>query len=246
MWELTDPSRVLLAGLTGGIASGKSTAAGMFRTLGLAVIDADAIVHELLADGGAAVDPVLEAFGESFRDRASGGVDRASLGACVFADHRARGRLEQIVHPLVAQRSRRQIRELADRGAHRVVLYDAALLVETGRYQQMHRLIVVFSRPEQQRARLAARDGLSQRQIVDRIGAQAPLADKVALADYVIDNSGRREQTRLQVLDVAWQLREDARRLRAGEVLPMRRGRAARAWAAGGGDNAPDEADSDA
>lgn len=213
---------VLLAGLTGGIGTGKSTVAGMLREAGLPVVDADAIVRRLLDAGGDAVDPVANAFGRKVIGP-DGGVDRAALADLVFRDDRLRRRLEEIVHPLVVGDSLARIREWANVPGTEVVIYDAALLVETGRHRQFHRLIVVATRPEIQLQRVMARDGLAPDQAGARIRSQMPLAQKSALADYLIDNSGHWQETRRQVAAVLADLREDARLLRSGRPLPIRR-----------------------
>lgn len=117
---------LLLAGLTGGIGGGKSTVAGMFRELGATVLDADAIVHELLEAGGLAVGPVLALFGDGVRAM-EGGVDRVRLAEIVFGDEVARRRLESIVHPLVVSESNVRLADIARAGGDELALYDAAL-----------------------------------------------------------------------------------------------------------------------
>ncbi len=213
---------LLLAGLTGGIATGKSTVSGMFRELGAAVVDADAIVHELLGAGGLAVAPVLALFGDGVRG-ADGGVDRARLAELVFRDELSRRRLEMIVHPLVVEESNSRLAQVADAGRDALVMYDAALLIETGRFRDFHRLVVVATTPEVQLRRLMARGGVTADEAGSRMRSQLPIDRKVALADYVIDNSSHWGDTRRQVADVWRLLQEDARLLRAGRPLPSRR-----------------------
>lgn len=213
---------VLLVGLTGGIATGKSTVAGMFREFGLPVVDADAIVHELLDEGGAAVRPVLEAFGRGVA-AADGGIDRARLADTVFRDEPARRKLESIVHPLVVAESRTRLGAAARGAGTTVVIYDAALLVETGRHSEFHRVVVVVTTAEVQLARLAARDHLDPDGAGARVRSQLPMAQKAAVADYLVDNSGHWNDTRRQVAEVARRLQEDALLLREGKPLPPRR-----------------------
>lgn len=220
--ECAPESVTLMVGLTGGIATGKSTVCGMFRELGLPIVDADALVHALLEPGGRAVAAVETAFGSAVLND-EGGVDRARLAQIVFADETARKQLEQIVHPLVVDESQRRLRELAASSAHEIVLYDAALLIETNRHPQFHRLIVVTTTPEVQLERLMERNRLSADEAGARVRAQLPLARKVALADYVIDNSGHWQETRRQVSEIHARLLEDARQLRAGLPLVVRR-----------------------
>jgi dephospho-CoA kinase len=208
--------------LTGGIASGKSTVAGMFRELGVPVVDADALVHELLAPGGAAVGPILDAFGEVFR-AADGGIDRQRLAERVFGDQSARRELERIVHPMVEETSDQRIAALIQSSHAELVLYDAALLVETGRHETFARLIVVLVDPVTQIRRLMERDGLDADAAGARIRSQMPLAEKAEKADYVIDNSGPWHDTRRQVKHTHALLREDADARRARRPLPQRR-----------------------
>ncbi len=215
------PRPVLVAGLTGGIATGKSTVAGMFRELGAAVVDADAIVHELLGPGGKAVPAIVDTWGGGVL-APDGGVDRARLAEIVFGEERERRRLEAIVHPLVIAESRQRIAALAAREGTDVVLYDAALLVETGRHDQFDRLVVVVADPAVQLRRLVERDGIDVDAAGARIRAQLPQSEKAALADYVIDNSGPWHETRRRVAEVHRLLLEDARLLREGLPLPAR------------------------
>lgn len=213
---------VLLVGLTGGIATGKSTVSGMFRELGLPVVDADAIVHGLFEPGGAAVEKVREAFGPQVLTP-QGGVDRAKLAGQVFEDEAERKKLESAVHPLVVEESQTQIVRLVRDLSPAMLFYDAALLVETGRHEQFHRLVVVVAALEVQLQRLMERDGLSFAKAGARIRSQLPLSRKAALADYLIDNSGHWQATRQQVGEVVRRLQEDASCLAQGLALPVRR-----------------------
>ncbi len=194
----------------------------MIRELGIPVVDADAIVHDLMAQGGSAVPSVAEAFGPSVLT-AAGDVDRERLAELVFADRTQRERLERIVHPLVVEESRSRIDAVAASRDARLVVYDAALLVETGRHEEFDRLVVVSTSPDLQLRRLVERDGVTADQAGARIRAQMPLARKVAVADYVIDNSGHWQDTREQVTSVIACLEEDAELLRSGRPLPTRR-----------------------
>jgi dephospho-CoA kinase len=212
---------LLLVGLTGGIGTGKSTVAGMLREAGCPVVDADAIVHRLLDPGGAAVAAVLEAFGGV--SEAGGGVDRAALADIVFKDEAQRKRLEAIVHPLVVAESRERMIAAARETGAEFVVYDAALLVETERYRQFHRLVVVYARPSVQIQRIMERDKTGPDRAGARIRSQMPIERKAALADYLVDNSGHWQETRKQVSTLLHQLKEDARLLRQGLPLPIRR-----------------------
>jgi len=185
---------LLRVGLTGGIATGKSTVGAALADLGAVVVDADSLVHQLLGAGGSAVAEILSRFGPQVGDE-SGGIDRAALGRIVFADAQARSRLESLLHPRVRSEANRRFEVAArDRGC-RVAVFDAALLVETGAYREFDRLIVTRCAPETQLRRLMARDGLSSSQARARIAAQAPVERKTALADFIIDTDGTVDAT---------------------------------------------------
>lgn len=194
----TAPRPVLRVGLTGGIATGKSTIASMLRELGAFVLDADRIVHELLEPNGAAFAEVVGRFGPDILD-GSGRVDRARLGAIVFADERRRQQLEAIVHPKVVAEIERRILERGEGGDPAPLAFvDAALLVETGRHRAFDRVVVAVCGRERQIERLRER-GMSREEAESRLAAQAPDAAKLAAADYVVDTSGSLEDTRSQV-----------------------------------------------
>ncbi len=213
---------VLLVGLTGGIATGKSTVCGMFRELGIPVVDADAIVHELLASGGDGVRPVIQCFGEAVVAW-DGGIDREKLAKRVFSDDAARRQLEALIHPMVIERSQARIHAVADSEDADIVIYDAALLIETGRHESFHRLVVVTAAAETQLLRLVTRNSLSVDDAGARIRSQMPVVSKAALADYVIDNSEHWRETRKRVIEVHRMLQDDAALLICGELLPPRR-----------------------
>ena len=191
---------MLVVGLTGGIATGKSTVSRMLAALGAVIVDSDEIAHALQRPGQAVHAAIVEAFGPGILT-ATGEIDRAALGAVVFGDPRARARLEALTHPAIVAESEWRVAEAGRAGAALCVV-DAALLVETGRYRRFDRLIVVVADEATQVGRLMARNGFSREEALRRIRAQMPLAEKVALADDVIDNSGRLEATAEQVRDL--------------------------------------------
>jgi dephospho-CoA kinase len=203
---------VLRVGLTGGIACGRSTIAAMLDRPGWRIIDADLVAHALLAEGGEAVEEVVQAFGEGVR-RAEGGIDRRALGGVVFCDTGARRRLEAILHPRILDVIERDIAAFEKRNADGIVIVDAALMVETGTYRRYHRLVVAHCARERQIERIMKRDRLSREAAAARVDAQAPVESKVALADYAIDTSGPLERTRERALEVAACLESDQRRL---------------------------------
>lgn len=195
------PVGFVVVGLTGGIGSGKSTVARHFAgELGVPVVDADQVAREVVEPGTPGLAAVLEALGDDLVD-ADGRLDRAALGQRVFADPAKRKTLESILHPRIAARSMERFAALAAEG-HAYVLYEAALLVETKRHDTFAALVVVAVDPDTQLARVMGRDELSKEEAQARIDAQLPLSEKVAVADYVIDNSGTLEQTQARVREV--------------------------------------------
>jgi dephospho-CoA kinase len=189
-------------GLTGGIASGKSTVARMLAALGAAVIDADQVARDVVRPGQPALAEIVAAFGAEVLT-AAGELDRKRLAGRVFADPEARLRLERITHPRIAAEVGRRVAELAARGVA-VAVYEASLLVEGGLHRGLDGLIVVAAPEEAQLRRVQERDGLTPDEAARRLADQAPLREKVALADYVIDGSAALEATRAQVAAV-WQ-----------------------------------------
>lgn len=186
-----------IIGLTGGIASGKSTVSAMLRELGAHVIDADQVARDVVAPGTPALAEIQARFGSAVL-QADGALDRKKLGAIVFADPDARRALERITHPRIAAATQQEIARLAAAGVDPVI-YDAALIVENRLYTWMQGLIVVSVPPEVQVARLMIRDDIDEAAAQARLAAQLPLAEKVAVATDVIDNSGTRADTEAQV-----------------------------------------------
>jgi dephospho-CoA kinase len=187
---------LLLFGLTGGLASGKSTVAARFRAQGVPVIDADLLAREVVAPGSPGLAEVVAAFGEDVL-LPDGSLDRARLGDRVFADPSLRRKLNGILHPRIGALSLERAQALEAQG-ERLACYEAALLVENGLADAFRPLVVVAVPEAVQLARAMGRDGFSEAQARARIAAQKPLADKVALADHVIDNGGALEDTERQ------------------------------------------------
>ncbi len=175
-------------GLTGGIASGKSTVAAIFRAAGVPVLDADEVAREVVMPGEPALSALVEAFGADVL-LADGTLDRKRLGARVFDDASLRARLNAIVHPAIAERSAAHFARLS---SEPLVCYDAALLVERGLADAFRPLVVVAAPRALQRARLIARDGLTAAEADARLDAQAPVEAKIAAADLVIRNDADR------------------------------------------------------
>lgn len=187
---------ILRVGLTGGVASGKTTVGRILAEHGALLLDADLLAHSAMAPGGALHDAVVARFGRQILD-GRGDIDRARLGALVFGDALARAALNAIVHPEVRAEVERRIADYT--GHSPIAVFDAALLVETGAHRDFHKLVVVRCRVETQLRRLTARGALATGEARTRIAAQAPLEHKLALADYVVDTEGTLRETRVQV-----------------------------------------------
>lgn len=191
-------AKKLVIGLTGGIASGKSTVSGILRQLGAHIIDADAIARSQMRRGTAVWRSVVEAFGDEVL-KSDGEVDRRRLGEMVFRDPAKRRLLDEITHPPVVEEIGRRIRAFPEG----IVIVDVPLLVEAGMASMVDRLWVVWVDRETQVGRLMKRDGIGREEAALRLGAQMPLEEKAKMADVVIDNSGSIGDTRLQV-ERAW------------------------------------------
>ena len=202
---------ILRVGLTGGIASGKTTIAHILAELGAFVVDADQLAHAVIQPGGRAYDRVVQRFGNGILDD-DGRIVRARLARQIFEDEQARRDLNSIVHPEVRAATERRIADYAPQGLATIAVFEAALLVETGHYQDFHRLVVVRCRRQTQIRRLLARDGLSTTDAEKRIDSQAPLEDKLAVADYVIDTEGTLRETRIETREVYAALYRDFKR----------------------------------
>jgi dephospho-CoA kinase len=185
-----------LIGLTGGIASGKSTVARLIAERGIPVLDADQLARDAVEPGQPALAEIARRWPQVIG--ADGRLDRRRLGAIVFADPGERAQLEAILHPRIAALAEQRAAMLARQG-HRLAFYEASLLVETGRHRDFDGLVVVTVSPETQLARAVARGGLERDEARARIAAQLPLSEKVAAATHVIDNEGSLEATAAQV-----------------------------------------------
>ncbi len=191
-----------IVGLTGGIATGKSTVARLLEKLGAVVIDADAITHELERRGSPLLAKIVGEFGTGIL-LSDGELDRAALGELVFRDAGARERLNHIVHPAVGAEIARRIAAARDAGAP-LVIVDVPLLLEVGGRGRagVEAVIVVYAREEQQIERQVARSGYSRAEAERRVRAQLSIEAKRELADFVIDNSGSPAQTERQVREL--------------------------------------------
>jgi dephospho-CoA kinase len=188
---------MLRVGLTGGIGSGKTTVAAMFRELGCPVVEADPLAHALSEPGRPAYREIVREFGPEIL-RPDGRIDRPKLAGIVFADPARLARLNQILHPRIVEEAERRAAEIATSQSPPFIVVEAPLLIEAGYHRRFDRLIVVWCRPEQQRERMLAR-GMAPEEIDRRLAAQMPLEEKRRVADEVIDASGTLADTRRQV-----------------------------------------------
>ena len=179
---------MILVGLTGGVATGKSTVAKMFKQCGAVVIDADELAHEVVKPGKSAWREIVKTFGKTVlnTDRS---LNRQALGRIVFRNPEKRRRLERIIHPRVAREQARLTKQAARTDPQAVVIYDVPLLFEAGIDTRVDTTIVVAADRKTQVARLKKRNGLSQAEAVRRIRSQMPLAKKIQRADHVLNGT---------------------------------------------------------
>jgi dephospho-CoA kinase len=197
---------MLRVGLTGGMACGKSFVAGALRDLGCEVIEADETGREAMQSGGEAYAPVIAAFGTGILDD-QGEIDRPKLAALVFGNPERLERLNAIVHPAVRKRALHQLAEIGDRDPHAIAIYVAAILIESGAWREMDKMIVVSCSRAQQIERAMHRPGAVESGVLARLESQMPLEKKLTFADYVIDTSGMKEDTLRQTAMVYENLR---------------------------------------
>lgn len=200
---------MIWVGLTGGIASGKSTVSRLFREAGACVIDADEIAHAVIGKGGPAYAGVVEVFGAGILDK-KGEIDRKRLGEIVFNDARRRERLNQLVHPHVYARAEAEKKAIADAHPEAVILFDVPLLIETGAHREMDRVILVYVDRATQIDRLMKRDGLTREEAERRIDAQMPLEEKRRFADEIIDSRVPRPGVETAVRSLYQRLHEES------------------------------------
>jgi dephospho-CoA kinase len=179
---------MLIVGLTGGLATGKSTVARLFRECGAIVLDADVLARQVVQPGKPAWRDIVRHFGRGVL-RPDQTLDRKRLAGIVFADRAKLRRLNRIVHPRVAREQAKFTSELARKDPHAMVVYDAPLLIEAGAYKRMDQIIVVTADQATQIARLQSRNHLPRSEALRRIQAQMPLAKKRQLADYILDGT---------------------------------------------------------
>lgn len=197
---------MLRVGLTGGLASGKSFVGEQLRELGCLLVKADEMGHAVLLPDGEAYAATVREFGPEILN-AEGAIDRRKLAALVFGDPARLALLNSFVHPPVRERTARLIAEFAAREPHGIAVVEAAILVEGGSHKNYDRLIVAACSPAQQVERAMHRDGLTREEALARLARQLPLAEKVKVADFVVDTSGTKEDTIAQTHAVYQALR---------------------------------------
>ena len=204
---------MLKVGLTGGIASGKSVIGEMFAALGVHLIQADAISHQLIEPGNPVYDQVVQHFGQEILE-ADGRINRRKLAAIAFGEPPRIEELNRIVHPAVLEKQKQWMNETGRKDPTSIVMVEAALILEAGARKQFDRLIVVTCRPEQRIQRVAERLHLdfdsAKKEVERRMASQLSDEEKVKAADYVIDNSGSLEEGRKRVQEIFGELKQQA------------------------------------
>lgn len=209
---------ILRVGLTGGIASGKSTVAGIFAELGAITIDADKVVAHLYQPGNAGHRALVSTYGDEIL-RADGEIDRVKLSAIAFSSENEARKLNALIHPIVMAEEARMAEDLARSMDDAIVIVEATLLLEAGGKARYDRIIVVDVPPDLQLARAVGR-GMIEDEAARRMKHQMPREERLAAADYVIVNSGDREETKQRVREVYAQLVEDLRKKKGPGLTP--------------------------
>ncbi len=189
---------MLRVGLTGGLASGKSFVGEALAALGCHLLKADELGHKLLEPGSPVFARVVEAFGPSILD-SEGRIVRRALGSLVFDDPERLAELNSIIHPAVIEEEERWMREIQAADPHAIAIVEAAILIETGSYRRFDTIVLAVCSEQQQIDRAVKRDGLSREEALARLRRQMPLEEKRKFAHYVIDTSGEKQQTLVQV-----------------------------------------------
>ncbi|MDO9515557.1 MAG: dephospho-CoA kinase [Syntrophales bacterium] len=188
-------------GLTGGIGSGKSTVAELFRKRGAHIIDLDVLAHQVEEPGGSAWEKIVERFGREILDTEER-IDREALGGIVFRDSAKLEELNRIVHPAVFDEWRRRIDDISRGDGQAIIISDVPLLIEVGWHEVMDIVILVYAPPDVQIERIMERNGYTEEEARDRLRSQMPLDEKIPFADFVVHNEGTREETEAAVEEI--------------------------------------------
>jgi dephospho-CoA kinase len=196
---------MLVVGVTGGIVSGKTTVAQIFKKLGAKIIDVDLIAREIVQPSKKAWKRIVKNFGkEILKDNQQ--IDRKKLGKIVFSNQVKRNLLNKITHPIIIEVIKKQLSQIRQQANKDVIcIVDAPLLFEAHLAEMMDKTIVVYISEKEQIIRLLKRNGISKDEAIKRIKAQMPLKEKISLADYVIDNSKSPEDTEKEVFQI-WEM----------------------------------------
>ena len=197
---------MILVGLTGGVATGKSTVARMFKQCGAAVINADLLARQVVEPGKPAWREIVKLFGKIVLNP-DHSLDRQALGSIVFHNPKKRRQLERIIHPRVAREQQRLVRRIAKGKPRAVVIYEVPLLFEAGVDTRVDKIIVVTADSKTQIARLKKRNGLTRAEAIRRISSQMPLAKKIQRADHVLNGTLPRPSLRRQIGQILKSLR---------------------------------------
>ncbi len=203
---------MLIVGLTGGIASGKTTVAQVLKEEGATIIDADQMARELVEPHRPAWNEMVRSFGKEILLE-DGSIDRKKLAERVFADPDQRKHLNQILHPLITEEIEQRIREIAQKDPGAIAVIDAPLLIEVGYHRRVDKLIVVISTQTEQMERLKERDGIHSEEALKILSSQMPLEEKVKFADFVIRNEGSVAETRKRTKEVFQEIRNIEREM---------------------------------
>lgn len=198
---------MLIVGLTGGVASGKTAVSQVLKEEGAYVIDADQIARELVQPHKPAWNELIKAFGKEILQE-DGFIHRKKLADKVFADPKKRKLLNQILHPRIKEEMDRRTKEIGQKDSEAIVVIDAPLIVELGDHREMDKLIVVASTQTQQIERLKERDRIGPEEALRILSSQMPVEEKVNLADFVIRNEGSLEETKKRAKEVFKELRK--------------------------------------
>jgi dephospho-CoA kinase len=208
---------MLVVGLTGGVASGKTTVSRILQQEGAYLIDADLIARELVQPQTPTWSELIRVFGREILEKDES-INRKALADRVFSNPQKRGQLEKILHPQISREIDRRIEEIRKKDPEAVVVVDAALLVETGAHRRMDKLIVVTATEAQQVERLGRRAGAAPQEAREILSAQMPLAEKLKVADFIIRNEGALEETIRRAKEIFQDLKTNARQKREGAV----------------------------
>jgi len=214
---------MLIVGLTGGVASGKTAVSEVLKEEGACLIQADQIARELVQPHTTTWNELIRVFGKEIL-REDGSIDRKRLARRVFADPKERRLLNQILHPRMKDEMDRRVKEIGQKDPHAIVVIDAPLLIELGYHREMDKVIVVTATEKQQIGRLKKRDGLNQEEAQKILSSQMPQEEKLKMADFVIRNEGSFEETKRRTKEIFQELKRivlESKKRPEGPCIPQ-------------------------